>query len=338
MDAEGSEGAGAPPSAGALLRERPVALLLAAELLGTLAFGVIAAALSWQAYQRTGSAAVLGAIGLAEFLPAMLLAIPAGHIADRYDRRRVTAAGNLGTLAVALLFALDAASGDEGTWPLYGLAALAGAARSFVGPAFNPMLAAAVPPIALPGVMALSSVTWQVALIGGPFLGGALQAIGDAEPHAAAALAEGAGLVLVLLVPRRVGVAHAGGEDAPATFSDAFEGLRLILRTPALLGAISLDLAAVLFGGATALLSVFATDVLDLGAVGYGVLRAAPGVGAVLVGVVLATRPVRRRVGRGAARRGRALRRPSRSSSASPRRPGSPASRSPGSPGRTWSR
>lgn len=284
-------------SALGLLRDRMVGRLLASELLATLSFGIIAAALGWQAYARTQDPLTLGLIGLAEFLPALILALPAGHLADRLDRRYVTAAGDLGTIIFATCLLVDAALGDPRAWPLYVFAAGLGASRAFASPAFTPMLAAAVTSRALPRTMAMSSATWQSALIAGPLLGGIFQAAGDVTPYAAALVAETIGLILVLAVSKRIGTEHKPDASTPATLSDATAGLRLIIATPALLGAISLDLVAVLFGGATALLPVVARDILHVGEVGYGILRAAPGVGAVLVGVLLSARPIQRKVG-----------------------------------------
>jgi hypothetical protein len=158
-------------------------------------------------------------------------------------------------------------------------------------------MAAAVPAASLSRVIALSSLTWQSSSVTGPVIGGVLQSIGNALPYIVASALMGTTAVLVLFVSRDIGIAHVDDELADATFSDALAGVRLIANNRALLGAISLDLAAVLFGGATALLPAFAQDVLHVGSGGYGVLRAAPGVGAVIVGVLLAARPLRRRVG-----------------------------------------
>lgn len=280
-----------------LLRNRDVSRLLGAQMLSTLTFGVVAAALGWQAYERTGSPLTLGLIGLAEFLPALIFALPAGQMADRLDRRLVTALGMGIVVLMAVGLALDAAAGDSSALPLYFLAAGLGVGRSFSSAAFSPMLAAAVSAGDLPRTMALSSSTWQGALIFGPFIGGLLQAWGNVPPYLLALLLEVAAVALVLGVTRRVGTEHRASVSGPPTMRDATAGLRLIRRTPALLGAISLDLVAVLFGGATALLPIIASDILGVGAVGYGVLRAAPGIGAVAVGLVLAARPIRRRVG-----------------------------------------
>lgn len=280
-----------------LIANPMVARLLGSELLATLAFGIVAAALGWQAYARTGDPLTLGIIGLAEFVAALTFALPAGQLADRVDRRWVTIGGNGAGAVFSLLLLLDAWSGTESVWPLYILAACLGASRAFGSAAFNPMLAASVTARALPRTMALSSSTWQGALIAGPLLGGIFQALGDVPPYAAAVVAELGALALVATVSRQIGTDHKVADAPPPTFADATAGLRFIVATPALLGAISLDLVAVLFGGATALLPVVAKDILGVGEVGYGILRAAPGVGAVLVGIVLAVKPVRRKVG-----------------------------------------
>jgi MFS family permease len=279
------------------VRSRPVALLLGAELFASVARAVTATALGWQAYARTHDPFSLGLIGLAEFLPAALLALPAGQAADRHDRRVVALVGESIAAATAVGLALDAAAGDDRAWPLYALALLGGVGIGIAQPAFNPLLAAAVPAAGLQRVIALSSVTWQAAGIAGPALGGALQAIGNPEPFVVAAAAGGLAGTLAMLTPKAIGTAHVTGEREPPTLREALAGLRLIRDSPALAGAISLDLVAVLFGGATALLPVFARDVLHVGAFGNGLLRAASGAGAVLVGVVLAARPIRRHVG-----------------------------------------
>ena len=286
-----------PHAALRLLRNRDVSRLLGAQLLSTLTFGVVAAALGWQAYERTGSALTLGIIGLAEFLPALVFALPAGQMADRLDRRLVSATGMGIVVVVSVALALNAASGDTSAMPLYLMAAGLGVGRSFASAAFTPMLAAAVPAAALPRTMAMSSSTWQGALIFGPFIGGLLQAWGNVPPYLFAAALDLVAIALVLTVTRRVGTEHRASVSGPPTMRDATAGLRLLRHTPALLGAISLDLVAVLFGGATALLPIIASDILGVGAVGYGVLRAAPGIGAVIVGLVLAGRPIRRQVG-----------------------------------------
>ncbi|MDX6569560.1 MAG: hypothetical protein QOH15_2138 [Gaiellales bacterium] len=280
-----------------LLANRNVSLLLGAELLVSGATTALTTTLGWQGYQRTHDPLTLGLIGLAEFVPAVLVALPAGQLADRIDRRLVVAIGLAATAAVAVALALDAASGDGAAWPLYLLALCLGTAQSFAQPSFNPLLAAAVPPIALPRIAALSAVTWQTASVLGAAGSGLAQHISNAAPYLGCAVAAACAAALILLFPRALGRAHVGPETPPATLRDAFGGIRLILASSALLGAISLDLAAVLFGGATALLPIFSSDILHVGAVGNGLLRAAPGAGAIIVGLYLAVHPVRRRVG-----------------------------------------
>ena len=222
---------------------------------------------------------VIGIIGLAEFLPALLFALPAGHAADHRDRRFVTAFG-LGIIGLATTgMALDTASGDARVWPLYGLALFIGVGQSYASPAYTPMLAASVPADELPRVMAMNASVWQFGTIAGPVAAGLLHLVGAPAPFVVAAVGAGLGAVLALAVPAAIGKAHLSDEPHSATLAEALEGVRFILRTPAMLGTMSLDLVAVLLGGATALLPVFSRDVLHVGALGNGLLRSAPGVG-----------------------------------------------------------
>ena len=279
-----------------LLRDRTVGLLLSVELLMTLGFAAAATALGWQAYSRAHEPLVLGLLGLAEFIPAALLAIPAGHVADRSDRRRVAALGLAVVTFACAALALDAASGDTQVWPLYILAFVMGTGNAFAGPALGPLLAAGVSQQSLARAVAVLTSTMEAAMIAGPAIGGLLQVVGSPAPYIFAGLCAVAAAAMVSLVPAAIGRAHVGGQEA--TFSDALAGARFIFATPALLGAISLDLMAVLFGGATALLPIFSQTILHVGAFGNGLLRAAPGIGALVVGATLSGRPLRRRVGR----------------------------------------
>ena len=275
---------------------RVIAALLGVELFsGAISAGIVTT-LGWQAYDRNGHAITLAWLGLSEFVPAVLFALPAGHLADRRDRRVVSALGMLGVGVVSGGLAIDAAAGDHDVWPLFVFAALLGAAQSFLGPAFGSLFAAVAPVAELSRVIALSSIAWQTATILGPAVAGLLNSYSNVAPYAAIAVVALLAAGLVMLIPKTLGVAHVDG-DGSATLGDALAGIRLIVRNPALVGAITLDLMAVLFGGATALLPIFAKDILHVGAVGNGVLRAAPGVGAVVVGAFLARRPLRGRVG-----------------------------------------
>jgi MFS family permease len=272
-----------------------IAVLLLVELLSGLSLGAAATALGWQAYGREHNPLVLGLLGLAEFFPAVLLALPAGHVIDRHDRRLVAGAGLGVCTAVAGALALDAAAGDSAVWPLYVLAFAWGVGNAFVGPTLGPLLAAGVAPADLSRAFALTTSAGQAAMVAGPALGGLLQTFGAPVPYLFAAATAAGAAGLLPLVPAAVGTAHVGERET--RFADVLDGIRFIRITRPLLGAISLDLMAVLFGGATALLPVFARDILHVGAAGNGVLRAAPGVGAVIVGAVISTRPLQRRIG-----------------------------------------
>jgi MFS family permease len=277
--------------------QRPLVLLLSGEALTTSSALAVQTALGWEGYVRSGDPLVLGLIGLAEFVPALLLALPAGHAADHRDRRLVTV---FGLVVIALATAgigLDTAMGDGRVWPLYGLALFIGVGQSYASPGYVPMLAAAVTTEELPRVMAMNASVWQFGSIGGPAAAGLLHLAGSPAPFIVAAIAAGAACLFVLAAPKAIGRGHLSGERHSATVADALEGVRFILRTPAMLGAMSLDLVAVLLGGATALLPVFSQNVLHVGALGNGVLRAAPGLGAVVVALTLTARPFNRRIG-----------------------------------------
>jgi MFS family permease len=277
--------------------QRGLRLLLAGELLTTSSALAVQTALGWEGFARSGDPLVLGLIGLSEFVPALALALPAGHAADHRDRRFVTAFGLVLIVVATALIALDTAAGDQRVWPLYALAVFIGIGQTYASPAFGPMLAAAVPSEELPRVMAMNASVWQFGTIAGPIAAGLLHIVGAPAPFVVSALVAGAGAVCVLVVPAVIGRAHLSDEPRSATLADALEGVRFIFRSPALLGTMSLDLVAVLLGGATALLPVFSDEVLHVGALGNGILRAAPGAGAVIVALLLTARPLNRRVG-----------------------------------------
>jgi MFS family permease len=239
---------------------------------------------------------VLGLIGLAGVRAGALLR-PARSTPQTTDRRLVTAFG-LCVIALATAgIAFDTAAGDVRLWPLYVLALFIGIGQSYASPAFGPMLAAVATTEELPRVMAMNASVWQFGTIAGPIAAGLLYLVGSPAPFVVAAAAAGLGAGVVLAIPAVVGKEHLSGEPRSATLADALEGVRFILRTPAMLGAMSLDMVAVLLGGATALLPVFSRDVLHVGALGNGLLRAAPGIGAMIVALLLTARPLSRHVG-----------------------------------------
>lgn len=265
-----------------------------ARLCGTTANQMLLLAVAWQMYELTGSAWDLGLVGLVQFIPALALALPAGHAADRYNRLWIVA----GALAAQALAALWLAWASHGEWisreGLLGVCLVLGAARAFQMSAQQALLPTLVPLELLPRAMALGSAGIQVAVIGGPALAGVIF-IAGAVPVYATAL----GLLcvaLVLLVAMRHRPPALPRE--PVSWDSVMAGVRFIFASPVLLGALSLDLFAVLLGGATALLPIFARDILHVGPAGLGLLRSAPAAGALLMSLALARWPIERRVGR----------------------------------------
>lgn len=251
-------------------------------------------AIGWQVYDVGGNPLDLGLVGLAMFLPLPLLALPAGHVADRFPRRTVFALATAIDAAVGFGLLVLSRSGSHATWPFLALAFGIGVASATGAPSSRALTPSLVPPGLLVRALSVRSVCFQAAVIGGPALGGLLFAV---DPELVYGLAAALSLVSVAaILALRAGRDGAHG-NAPDLRS-LLAGVRLVRRTPVLLGAISLDLFAVLFGGAVGLLPVFAKDVLDVGPTGLGLLRAAPAVGAVVSSVVLIRRPVRRRAGR----------------------------------------
>ncbi|MEY2570931.1 MAG: hypothetical protein QOE63_1281 [Acidimicrobiaceae bacterium] len=249
-------------------------------------------------YDITGSKLDLGLLGLVEFAPAAVLVLVTGAVADRYDRRVVAAIGSLGEAVVALLLAVHVGRHPDGIAVILGLVLVFGIARSFVAPASRALPVNIVEPEHLPWLVPRYSAMWQAAVIVGPVIGGSTYAIDPRYPfYAMAALAVVAAISIMFVQVRPAAVVVEVAEPRGG-LHDALEGLRFIRGQPVLLGAISLDLFAVLFGGAVALLPAIATDRLHVGAVGFGWLRAAGGIGAALTTIALARRPLDRHVGR----------------------------------------
>jgi MFS family permease len=286
----------------AILRQRDFTRYLCARFCTSLAVQMIIIAVGWQVYHLTGRVLDLGLIGLSQFLPFLCLSLFAGHAADLYDRRVIIGLCMLAfAICTALLLAF-ALRGISSAVPIFAVLALFGVARAFLLPASQSFLPNIVPMDSLGHAVAINSSTFQVASIAGPSAGGLLYALGEASHRAsggavyvygvAGALLIGA-LAMVLSVKRRL----AAYDRPDLSGGNLLEGLRFTWRKKAVLGAISLDLFAVLFGGATALLPAFTKDVLHAGPDVFGYLRAAPGVGAVATALWLAVRPVTRRVG-----------------------------------------
>ncbi len=277
-----------------LLRHRPFALFWSARICSSLAFQMQSVAIGWQVYALTGSALDLGLVGLAQFLPIALLTLAVGHVADRYDRRRIVAACQVVEAAIAVCLALGVGAGWLGAPGIFALVALLGAARAFEAPTLSALMPGLVGEARLQQASAWSASANQTATIIGPALGGLLYALGGSVPFALAAALFLAASTLVRLIRVECPLPHR----EPATMRSVLSGITFIRQNPAVLGAISLDLFAVLLGGATALLPIFARDILHTGSWGLGVLRAAPAVGALGMSVLLARRPLRRHAGR----------------------------------------
>ncbi len=267
---------------------------------------MIVIAVGWQVYRLTGRVLDLGLIGLSQFLPFIALSLFAGHAADLYDRRvimsLIMSLCLSGFLACALaLFALAHARWP-GPWPIFAVLALLGAARAFLWPASQSFLPNIVPAAVLGNAVAINSSAFQVASIAGPSIGGAVYAWGESSAGAgggaewvygaAATLLAGSLGMLLLIKSRR-----PPSEPVTVSWGGLLEGLRFVWRRKTALGAISLDLFAVLFGGAAALLPAFTQDILHAGPEVFGYLRAAPGIGAVAMALWLAFKPITRRVG-----------------------------------------
>ncbi|HEX7669077.1 MAG TPA: MFS transporter, partial [Polyangiaceae bacterium] len=236
----------------------------------------------------------LGYVGLAQFLPAFLLTLPAGHAADRFDRRWLVTACQALYMLVAFALIGFVVAGAPSVWPIYGLLVLFGAARGISGPAGQALMPDLVPPEHFANGVAWSASAWQVATIVGPAAGGVVYgAFGAAVAYGFAAT-----LFLVSVVATAmIATKPARAAKGPMSWTTILAGVHYVWRKRVILGALSLDLFAVLLGGATALLPVFARDILHVGPTGLGILRAGPGLGAALTAVFLAYRPLGRRAG-----------------------------------------
>jgi MFS family permease len=270
-----------------------------ARLFGTTGSQMLMVAVGWQMYELTGSAWDLGLVGLYQFLPALLLTLVAGHVVDRLHRGRIVAACLLTQACVALtLVASLQGWGASAAWAsrelLLGVSVMLGVVRAFQMPAQQALAPMLVPPAMLPRAMAFSSAGMQAAIMGGPALGGVLFVAGATVVYAACACLFATGCALLLALRYE----HVPPPREPVSLRSLLAGAEFVWQRKALLGAVSLDLFAVLLGGATALLPMFAKDILHVGPWGLGLLRAAPALGALLMSVVLTRWPLERKVGR----------------------------------------
>jgi MFS family permease len=276
------------------LKHRSFTLYLVARFIATLAVQMQSVAVGWQVYAITKNPLDLGLIGLAQFLPFIVLVLPAGQTADRFDRRLILATCYAVEVACAALLLAFTMYGLSEVWPVFMVLVLYGSARAFAMPTSQAITPNLVPRETFGNAVALNSSTMHVATIAGPSLGGLLYVAGPATVYSivTALLVVSVGFMLAVRLPATI------RSTEPATWHTVLEGLRFVRSRPVVLGAISLDLFAVLFGGAIALLPVFARDILATGPEGLGLLRTAPAVGAAITAATLAFFPITRCVGR----------------------------------------
>jgi MFS family permease len=278
---------------GPLLAHRGFVLLWFARLAGVAASQMLMVAVAWQMYDLTGSAWDLGLVGLLQFAPALVLALPAGHLIDRHHRARIVALCLAAQVTVALLLWAGSSSGMATRGLLLAVSVVLGAVRAFQMPAQQALTPLLVPAPLLARALAFSSAGLQGAIIAGPALGGLIYAAGAAITYAVCAALFAVATTLCLAIR----YAHAPPRAESVSWLTLLAGVHFIVGRKVVLGAVTLDLFAVLLGGATALLPMFAKDILQAGPGGLGLLRAAPAVGALLMSVALTRWPVRRRSG-----------------------------------------
>ena len=265
----------------------------ASRLASTSANQMLMVAVGWQMYDLTGSAWALGLVGLLQFLPALLLVLVAGHVVDQFDRARIAALCMLAQVGIALLLAV----GTHAHWAsrelLFAVSVLLGTVKAFQMPAQQALAPALVPPEVLPRALAFSSMGSQAAIVAGPALGGFIYVGGAQAVYAVCAVLFALAGALVM----GVRYDHAPAASREMSWATLMAGVHFVRHRPVVLGAISLDLFAVLLGGATALLPIFAKDILHTGPWGLGLLRAAPAAGAFTLSLLLTRWPITRRAG-----------------------------------------
>jgi MFS family permease len=267
---------------------------LASRVLSSMAFQGTGIAIGWLVYDRTHNAFDLGLIGLVQFLPMLVLTFVVGHVADQFDRRRIGLICQIVEASVVAIIALGVWQGWLSTPGIFVAVAVLGAAQAFERPTMAALLPGLMPASMLQSAIAISTSFMQAAFIAGPTMGGLLYGVHPVAPFVAAAIMFLVASLCVSSIPK----AERVPVRSKPTLRSVFAGIAFIRSKPVLLGTISLDLFAVLLGGATALLPMFARDILHAGPWALGLLRAAPAVGAVTMSLVLARFPLRHNVGK----------------------------------------
>ncbi|MGZ5047336.1 MAG: MFS transporter [Usitatibacter sp.] len=285
-------------SAGTAEPRRPLSrsfhFFLWTRMLSTASNQILLVALAWQIYDLTSSAWDLGLVGLCQFVPTFLLTLPSGQLADHADRRKILAAATGLQFVAAAILMWGSAAHWVGRDLILGLSVLLGMARALQTPAQQAIVPKLVTTEQLPRAMALSSSVMKIAVVAAPALGGFVYAAGPAWAYALCLV------VAVAAMSCAMAIGHVPliKSKEPATLATMFAGFGFMFGQPVVLGAISLDLFAVVLGGATALLPIYARDILHTGPWGLGLLRSAPAVGALLIGAWLARHPLETRVGK----------------------------------------
>ena len=275
------------------MRHPSFALFWFSRVLSTLAFQLQAVAVGWQLYALTGSALDLGLVGLAQFLPMILLTLLVGQVADRFDRRLVVAVCQMVEAAGAATLLLGTLGGWLTKTSILAIVFVVGASRAFESPTMAALVPRLVPRDVIPRAIARINSASQTARIVGPSLGGVLYGLGATRAYATVCALFCVASVLATWIRRETPAAAR----EPVTLASFFSGILFIRNTRPILGAVSLDLFAVLLGGATALLPIYARDILGTGPWGLGLLRSSPGIGALFAALILARYPIERRVG-----------------------------------------
>jgi MFS family permease len=280
-------------SSRSLTRQRSFVLFWCARTSTTAAYQMLAVAVGWQIYGLSGSALDLGLVGLTQFFPVVMMALLIGQIADRYDRRAVARTCQIVKACAAAALAIGSACGWLGREVIFGILFVVGIARAFETPTMHALVPGIVPVLLLPRAIAASASANQTAIICGPAIGGFLYIFGPATVYFTCMAVFVLASVLVSLIE----IQPQGSEKKPISFASLFAGFTYLRSRPVLLGAISLDLFAVLVGGVIALLPIFARDILQTGPWGLGLLRSAPAVGALMMSLLLARHAIGRHAG-----------------------------------------